>query len=50
MVPTASERGTKSEVAYKWARWLHKSCHLGGPHRFKAGDLNKKKARPFPTA
>ena len=37
-VPTASERGTKSEVAHKWARWLHNPHHLGGVHRFKAGD------------
>ena len=36
--PTASEPGTKSEVAHKWARWLHNPCHLGEPHRFKAGD------------
>ena len=35
--PTASERGAKSEVAHKWARWLHNPCHLGGPHRFRAG-------------
>ena len=37
VVPTASERGAKSEVAHKWARWLHNPCHLGGPHRFRAG-------------
>ena len=36
-VPTASERGAESEVAHKWARWLHNPCRLGGPHRFKAG-------------
>ena len=36
-IPTASERGAKSEVAHKWARWLHQPCHLGDPHRFKAG-------------
>ena len=36
-IPTASERGAKSEVAHKWARWLHHPCHLGDPHRFKAG-------------
>ena len=36
-VPTASERGAESEVAHKWARWLHNSCRLGGPHRFRAG-------------
>ena len=32
-----SKRGAKSEVAHKWARWLHRSCRLGDPHRFKAG-------------
>ena len=36
-VPTASERGAKSEVAHKWARWRQKPCRLGGPHRFRAG-------------
>ena len=36
-VPTASERGAESEVAHKWARWLHNPCRLGGPHRFGAG-------------
>ena len=36
-IPTASERGAKSEVAHKWARWLHHPCRLGDPHRFKAG-------------
>ena len=30
-------RGAKSEVAHKWARWLHHPCCLGDPHRFKAG-------------
>ena len=36
-VPTASERGAESEVAHKWARWLHNACRLGGPHCFRAG-------------
>ena len=36
-IPTASERGAKSEVAHKWARWLHHPCHLGDPHGLKAG-------------
>ena len=36
-VPTALERGAKSEVAHKWARWLHIPCRLGRPHRFRAG-------------
>ena len=30
-IPTASERGAKSEVAHKWARWLHHACRLGDP-------------------
>ena len=36
-IPTASERGAKSEVAHKWARWLRHPCRLGDPHRLKAG-------------
>ena len=36
-VPTASERGAESEVAHKWARWLHNPCRLRGPNRFRAG-------------
>ena len=36
-IPSASERGAKSEVAHKWARWLHHPCRLGDPLRFKAG-------------
>ena len=35
--PNPAERGTESEVAHKWARWLHNPCRLGGPHRFRAG-------------
>ena len=35
-VPTASERGAESEVAHKWAGWLHNPYQLGGRHRFKA--------------
>ena len=37
-IPTASERGAKSEVAHLWAKWLRHPCHLGDPHRFRAGD------------
>ena len=37
-VPNASERGTKSKLAHKWAGWLHKACRQGGPQRFRAGD------------
>ena len=44
-VPTASEQGAESEVAHKWARWLHKPCRLGGPHRFRAG----RRIRQWPT-
>ena len=36
-VPNALERGEKSEVAHKWARWLHDPCRLEGPHHFRAG-------------
>ena len=35
-VPTASERGAESQVAHKWASWLHNPCRLGGAHRFTA--------------
>ena len=35
--PTASERGAKSEVAHKWAKWLPYPCRIGEPHRFRAG-------------
>ena len=36
-IPTASERGAKSEVALKWAKWLPHPCRIGDPHRFRAG-------------
>ena len=36
-IPTASERGAKSEVARKWAKWLPHPCRIGDPHRFRAG-------------
>ena len=36
-IPTALEWGAKSEVAHLWARWLRNPCHLGDPHRLKAG-------------
>ena len=35
-IPTASERGAKTEVTDKWARWLHHPCHLEDPLRFRA--------------
>ena len=36
-IPTASERGAKSEVAHKWAKWLPHPCRIGDPDRFRAG-------------
>ena len=36
-MPTAAERGAKSEVAHLWAKWLDHPCRLGDPHRFRAG-------------
>ena len=36
-IPTASERGAKSEAAHLWAKWLRHPCRLGDPHRCRAG-------------
>ena len=36
-IPTALERGAKSEVAHKWANWLPHPCRIREPHRFRAG-------------
>ena len=36
-IPTASQRGAKSEAAHLWAKWLNQPCHLGDPHCFRAG-------------
>ena len=36
-IPSASERGAKSEVAHKWATGLHHPCHVKDPQRFRAG-------------
>ena len=36
-VPTTSERGAESEVAHKWAKWLHDPCRPGGSHPFRVG-------------
>ena len=36
-IPSASERGAKSEVAHLWARWLRNPCRLGDPLRFRVG-------------
>ena len=33
---TLQTGGQKSEVAHKWARWLHHPCRLGDPIRFTA--------------
>ena len=41
-IPTASERGAKSEVAHLWAKWLRHPCRLGDPHRCRAGGGNQK--------
>ena len=41
-IPTASERGGKSEVAHLWAKWLRHPCRLGDPHRCRAGGGNRK--------
>ena len=41
-IPTASERGAKSEVPHLWAKWLLHPCRLGDPHRFRAGGGNQK--------
>ena len=40
--PSAAERGAKSEVAHKWAKWLRHPCRLGDPHRCRAGGQNQK--------
>ena len=36
ITPSASKLGAESEVAHKWARWLHNPCRPRGPHRFRA--------------
>ena len=35
--PPIQSGGTKSEGAHLWARWLPHPCHLGDPHRLRAG-------------
>ena len=40
--PPFKSGGAKSEVAHKWARWLHHPCRLGDPHRLRAGGRNHK--------
>ena len=46
-MPTASERGAKSEVAHKWAKWLPHPCRIGDPHRFKAGGAKSEVAHKW---
>ena len=41
-IPTAAQRGGKSEVAHLWAKWLRHPCRLSDPHRCKAGGGNQK--------
>ena len=36
-IPTASDRGEKSEVAQLWAKWLRHPCPLGDPQHRRAG-------------
>ena len=36
-IPTASERGAKSEVAHKWAKWLPHPCRIGGSPPLQSG-------------
>ena len=36
-IPTAAERGAKSEVVHKWANWLPHPCRIGDPHRCREG-------------
>ena len=43
--PPLKSGGAKSQVAQKWAMWLHHPCRLGDPHRFKAGKIAHKWAR-----
>ena len=35
--PPLQSGGPKSKVAHKWANWLRHPCHLGDPHRCRAG-------------
>ena len=35
--PRLQSGGGKSEVVHKWAKWLHRPCHLEDPHRFRGG-------------
>ena len=46
-IPNASERGAKSEVANKWAKWLPHPCRIGDPHRFRAGGIKSEVAQKW---
>ena len=41
VVPIDWEGVTKSNVAHKWAGWMHHPCRLGGSHRLRVGDKIK---------
>ena len=41
-IPTASERGAKSKVAHKWAKWLPHPCRIGGSPPLQSGRKNEK--------
>ena len=34
-------------MAHKWARWLHNPCHLGGPQRFRAREVESQVAHKW---
>ena len=44
-VPNTSQRRTKSEVAHKWAWWLHHPCHGGGSPMLRSAGQNEKWAK-----
>ena len=55
-IPTAAERGGKSEVAHLWAKWLRHPCRLRDRHRCRAGgeirsgpQLGKVATSPLPS-
>ena len=41
-VPTASQRRAASEVAHKWARWLHNPCCLRGSPQVQSGGQHQR--------
>ena len=41
-VPATSERRAESEVAHKWATWLHNPCRLGGSPPLQSGGQNQR--------